>query len=66
MTNTDVNFMVFTDQQKQTKGPAWWKIFWQTKYVKPDPLIFKFPGLCLSNLKQQQQKITIISKELKE
>ena len=65
MTNMDVNFKVVTDQKKQTKGPAWFKIYWQTKHVKPDPLIFKFTGLCLGNLKQQQQKIIIISKELR-
>ena len=65
MTNMDVNFKVVTDQKKQTKGPAWLKISWQTKHVKPDPLIFKFTGLCLGNLKQQQQKIIIISKELR-
>ena len=65
MTNTDVNFKVVTDQKKQTKEPAWLKIYWQTKHVKPDPLTFKFTGLCLGNLKQQQQKIIIISKELR-
>ena len=38
MTNKDVNFKVFTDQQKRIKGPAWLKINWQMKHVKPDPL----------------------------
>ena len=65
MTNMDVNFKVVTDQKKQTKGPAWLKIYWHTKHVKPDPLIFKFTGLCLGNLKQQQQKTIIISKGLR-